>query len=310
MLLLLSVAFYTVFLRRMYYRPGALERSAVGAAWTTTGFSVAVVWPPHTDASLIQGVQLAWEETNAAGGLLANKIRLRFFTETDDAGALARDIARVRDVVAVIGHEIADNVIPASLTYEQHGILFLSPKSTNRRLTTHGFTYTFRLTDDDGIMTSDMAVFAAEQNWKRIGILYGQNEHGVAASGLFLTRARADGIDVPFYESYLGDRQARLDRSLEHREGRGEQPVRCQLGRSRFEGTGVHRVQAEVSRALRRGSRIRIGAGLRIVQAVRERVREVEQRRSDRRGDDDPHQHVARALRRLRVHRIGRRHRP
>jgi branched-chain amino acid transport system substrate-binding protein len=203
-LVLLVVVFDLTFIRTMYYQSPMAERSAVGRGWTTQGFSVGIVWPPHTDASLVEGVTLASEEVNAGGGPLANKIRLRFFTEVDDGGAMARDtVAPINDIVAVIGHEIEGNVIPASLTYQENGILFLSPKSTDMRLTAHNFSYVFRMTPDDATMTNDMAEFAKAQNWKRIGIIYGQNDHGVSASGLFLTEARRDGVRAPFFRSYL-----------------------------------------------------------------------------------------------------------
>ena len=140
---------------------------------------------------------------NAGGGPLANKIRVRYLTERNDNGAMARDVARRRDVVAVIGHEFGDNAIPASLTYEDHGILFLSPKSTNTRLTTHDFNFVFRLTPADTQLSEDMVRFAVDQQWKRVGIFYGRHEHGSAVSALLITKAAAARLNVPFVHSYL-----------------------------------------------------------------------------------------------------------
>lgn len=205
-ILLAFVIVYVLILRNMYYRPSAAERSAVGNNWTKEGFSVAVVWPKHTDLSLVEGIQLAWEQLNASSSPLAKKIRLQIFNEKDDRGAQAREVAKLPDVLAVIGHEIGDNAIPASTTYQEHGILFISPKSTNIRLTTHGFNFVFRMTPDDTVMSRDMAKFAMLQKWKNIGILYGQHEHGVTASGMFLADAKSDGLEVPFFRSYLGEK--------------------------------------------------------------------------------------------------------
>jgi branched-chain amino acid transport system substrate-binding protein len=205
LVVLAAVVFHAMFIRHMYYTSPMAARSEVGRGWTTDGFSVGIVWPPHTDTSLVEGVRLAWEEVNAGGGPLAHRIRLRVFTEVKDGGAMAREqVAPESDIVAVIGHEIDTNVIPASATYQENGILYLSPKSTDVRLTAHAFSYVFRLTPDDATVTNDMATFAAAQSWKRIGVIYGQHPHGVSASGLFLTEARKDGVLVPFFRSYLG----------------------------------------------------------------------------------------------------------
>lgn len=189
--------------RHWYYESAAEERSGYAHQWMTRGFTVAVVWPPHTDFSLVEGVKLAYEEMNAAGGPLAGKVKLRFITERADGGATAHRIADSPDTLAVIGHELSDNVIPSSLIYQEHGILFLSPKSTDERLTSHRFNFVFRLTPSDPIVTRDMARFAQSRGWTRVGVIYGQHAHGVAASGQFLAAAKGDGIEVPFFKSYL-----------------------------------------------------------------------------------------------------------
>src|SRR4051794_30671899 len=101
---LLAVVFHRVFLRHMYYQSALADRSEVGRGWTTDGFSVGIVWPQHTDASLVQGVTLAHEEIDDGSGPLAHKIDLRIFTEVNDRGALARKVANIPEIVAVIGH--------------------------------------------------------------------------------------------------------------------------------------------------------------------------------------------------------------
>src|SRR4051812_41857030 len=84
--LTLTAAAAGLLVRRVYYVPDERERAKVGSNWKTNGFSVAIVWPPHTDKSLVEGVTLAAEEVNAGRTPLANKIRLRFYTEVSDSG--------------------------------------------------------------------------------------------------------------------------------------------------------------------------------------------------------------------------------
>src|SRR5580693_825904 len=200
---MLVLALYFLVFRSLYYTPTALERSGLRNNWMRNGFSVALVWPPHAEPSLFQGVTLALEEVNAGAGRLAGKIRLRLFTETEDNGALARDIVRYRDVLAVIGYELGGTAIPASLAYEKHGVLFLSAKSSDIRLTDHQFKYVLRLSLDDRDYAHALANFAREQKWPRVGVLFGRTEHGEAASAQFLTVASQMDIMVPLTDSFF-----------------------------------------------------------------------------------------------------------
>jgi len=208
--LVVAVLLYLFVFRDLYYTPRSYYRSeAAGNRWMSDGFTVAVVWPPHANASLVEGVTLAAEEVNNGGSALAGKIKLRFFTETADR-ALARSVSSDRTVLAVIGHEATGGAIPASITYEKHGILFLSAKSTDIRLTEHGFQYVFRLAPDDRVMTRALANFAVANKWVRVGALFGRTDHGVMASAEFIEVAKTAGLHTPFLESFL--HQVRADR--------------------------------------------------------------------------------------------------
>jgi branched-chain amino acid transport system substrate-binding protein len=201
----LGVVYFAV-LRTMYYHSAHHERSTVGSSWSTKGFEVAIVWPKHVDLSFAEGVLLGVEEINAAGGPLAGKIRLRLFEEPRDgsrAEDIARKIASYPDVVAVLGHEFSADAIPASVTYEDHGILFMTPTSTDPLLTLHGFSYVFRLTPDDEMIADAIAHFAQLRGWQRVGVLYGRNRHGDSAAEQFRLQANKYGVELAFFRSYL-----------------------------------------------------------------------------------------------------------
>lgn len=201
----LGVLLYVFVFRSQYYQSPATIRSAGGNEWLEQGFTVAVVWPPHSSVSLIEGIQLAFEEI-PADSVLSGKMKLQVFTETEDNGALARQIADVPDVLAVIGHEFDSTTIPASITYEDNGMLFLAPKSTDIRLTGHQFKYVFRLTPEDRAMTSALADFAVTRGWKRVGTLYGRADHGESAQKQFLTASGRSGLEIPFMRSFFHER--------------------------------------------------------------------------------------------------------
>ena len=184
-----------------YYKPGRIERSEVGRAGFASGFTVAVVWPDRSEADFVNGVEFAVEELNAAHAPLSNKIHLKFVPETNaNATQVARDVVADPRVVVAIGHEISP--IAASITYQNHGVLFVAPKSTNPHLTTHDFDYVFRLTPTDEELADAITRFALERGWTRVGVLVGRNDHGDTALRQFQIQAAEQGLEVVFAQSY------------------------------------------------------------------------------------------------------------
>jgi len=199
---------YWTVLRSSYYQPYYEVRSKVGAHWRTNGFHIAVVWPHHSDLSFVEGVRTAVEEVDRSNSPLAGKMRVKYYEEpSDSSGRMAASIAEkiVADpsVVAVMGHELSASAIPASLVYESHGVLFLTPKSSDPRLTTHDFLYTFRLTPTDSEIASAMVKFANGRGWKRIGVLYSRSPTGESLSPQILAAAAKQGLTTVFARSYL-----------------------------------------------------------------------------------------------------------
>jgi branched-chain amino acid transport system substrate-binding protein len=207
-LVLIGVGLHFALVRNNYMRNPASERSDAGTTpWIQRGFSVAIVWPYHPDVSLVEGVTLAYEEINAGGGPLAGKIKLKFLTESGDGGQTAREVVKQKDVVAVIGHELMNTSIPASVVYEKHGVLFISPKSTDVRLTDHGFQFVFRLTPDDTEMMHALADFAQSRDWKRIAVMHDRTDAGDLATAEFLSWANRLGLSVPVQRSFFNNRE-------------------------------------------------------------------------------------------------------
>jgi branched-chain amino acid transport system substrate-binding protein len=183
--------------------PGYDVRSAVGDAWNTKGFTVAVVWPRRDRPEFVEGAQLAWEHVNSGTGPLAGRVRLRVVDEPARSYSdVARSIVRDPDVVAVIGNAHSEHVVPASLIYEEHSVVYITPQATDPRSTSHEFQYVFRLTPSDVEIATALASFAQASGYKRVGVIYAQSDHGDSASRQFEAKAMALGIRVPFERSY------------------------------------------------------------------------------------------------------------
>lgn len=199
--------------------PTYADRTAVGERWREEPFAIGVVWPSRDRPAFVEGARLAWEEIDRTPGPLAGRIRLRVYAEPNDPAddALPRRIARDSNVMVVIGHAVAEHIVPASLVYEQHAIVFVTPAATNPRSTNHRFQYLFRLTPDDEQIAEALARFAASRQIKRVGVLFARTEHGESASRQFIAGAGRLGIQIAFQRSYhLGgtDRSAHDFRPL------------------------------------------------------------------------------------------------
>jgi ABC-type branched-subunit amino acid transport system substrate-binding protein len=206
--IILSLVLYVSVLRSSYYQPYYEERSKVGANWRKNGFTVAVVWPPHQDKSFVHGFKVALDELDEEKGPLSGKIHAKYYEEGWDStgrtgAAIAQKVVRDRNVVAVLGHEFSASAIPASLTYEMHGILFLTPKSTEPRLTTHNFLYTFRLTPNDHEIAAAMVEFAKRKGWNKIGVFYARSPAGESLAPQITAQTVNKGVEVDFLRSYL-----------------------------------------------------------------------------------------------------------
>jgi branched-chain amino acid transport system substrate-binding protein len=193
--------------------PSYEARTAAGEAWNERGFAIAVVWPERERPDFAEGVKLAWEETDRGKGALAGKIRLREFTESEarEEGGLALKVAMARDVMAVLGHAVPEHVVPASLVYERHSVLFITPQATDPRSTNHRFQYVFRLTPNDEQIARALARFA------EVGVLSARTDHGETASRAFIAHAGLRGVRTAFLRSYhpvKGDWRSRDFRQL------------------------------------------------------------------------------------------------
>ena len=128
-----------------------------------------------------QGVELAVEEANAAGGILGKKIEV---VPADDAASAdkAKQVAEklIADgVVAVVGHKDSGVSIPASEVYHAADIVQITPTSSNPRLTAQGFDTVFRVCPVDTTQGPLLAEFMVQKlGLKKIAVLYANTAYG------------------------------------------------------------------------------------------------------------------------------------
>ena len=143
--------------------------------------NIAVIWDKKVkDFLMVEGITQAADEINQKGGVLGRKVKVKvFYSENDaDEQRLAKKVAKNTTFAAVIGHRTSTNAIPASVTYEYYGLLFISPSSSNDNLTNHGFEYTFRTLLSDRYVSDEIAVFMKSQGHKQIAVVDDRTVYG------------------------------------------------------------------------------------------------------------------------------------
>ncbi len=153
------------------------------------------------------GVHMALAEINAEGGILDGR-RIRLIQRDDndsvtDGRLIAQQFAEDTRVMAVIGHAWSYVSVPVAPLYEFNGLIMLSPSATSPELTRSDFRYIFRNVASDAEIGRQLAIYAYNQGYRRVLILYANESYGRELSNVFETEASAFGITIVDRRAYL-----------------------------------------------------------------------------------------------------------
>ena len=125
------------------------------------------------------GIRLAVEEINAAGGINGKKIATITYDDRGDvreAGSAVTRLITRDNVVAVLGEVASSLSLAGAPVCQEHGVPMITPSSTNPRVTTVG-DMIFRVCFIDDFQGSVCAKFAHDPKGlaaKKVAILYDQ----------------------------------------------------------------------------------------------------------------------------------------
>lgn len=183
------------------------QARAERAEAATGDIVVGVVWSAqNSKADFLEGVDIATQEINAAGGVLGRKLRI---VKADDQSSLAKgrlvaqEFAENRDMVAVIGHLFSFIALPASSIYQAAGLVYITPGATAHKINTQGFDLVFRSIASNRNLGIQMADYMASQGHKRVVILYEKTTNTQSLANYFEQRARELDITIVDRRRYL-----------------------------------------------------------------------------------------------------------
>lgn len=162
------------------------------------------------------GVQLAVDELNAAGGIKGKKIKLVNYDDqgkTSEVGTAVTRLITSDGAIAVIGEVASSLSIAGGQIAQQHGVPMISPSSTNPKVTETG-DFIFRVCFIDSFQGWVMAKFATQPTAekglgvKKLAILIDQRQAYAQGLAKYFEEALTKlGGQVVAKESYQGGDQ-------------------------------------------------------------------------------------------------------
>ncbi len=151
--------------------PKAADTIVIGEYGSMTGAEATFGQGTH------EGVMLALEEINAAGGVLGKQVVVKDYDtqgKTQEAGTAVTRLITDDKVVAIVGEVASSLSIAGGRVAQQMGVPMVSPASTNPQVTQIG-DMIFRVCFIDPFQGYVMATFAKDTlDSKKVAILYDQ----------------------------------------------------------------------------------------------------------------------------------------
>lgn len=186
-----------------------MAKHRVEYAKTSSGDIVIAAIQDFDKSHYIKGIKLAVEEINHdRGGLLGRPLKLLVEQGSKDFKSAKSTIRRIvanPKVSVVMGHNNSRTAIPASFIYEKSKVLFFPPYTTNEELTSHGFSYTFRMLPDNKHMAEQISKTAETLSYKNMASLYARAKPHREFNFLLENAATEKGLKLIYSRSFFSE---------------------------------------------------------------------------------------------------------
>lgn len=152
------------------------------------------------------GVELAVEEINKAGGVLGKTIEIVYGDDKGDskeAVSVAQKFASDKSIVGIVGHFFSGATLAAGPIYQQNQIPTIAVASTNPEVANIG-DYVYRINVGDNYQGSQLAQLLFDKGYTRATVIYDNSDYGKGVSDVFTNSFTELGGKVLLNESYLG----------------------------------------------------------------------------------------------------------
>ncbi|WP_378947128.1 branched-chain amino acid ABC transporter substrate-binding protein [Mesorhizobium sp. ANAO-SY3R2] len=179
----------------------------VSAAWAdiTIGLVAPLTGPVAAYGDQVKnGAQAAVDAINEKGGILGEKVVLKFADDAGDPkqGVSAANLLVGEGVQYVVGPVTSGVAIPASDVFAENGILMVTPTATAPALTTRGLTNVLRTCGRDDQQAEVAAAYVLKNmKDKRVAVINDKGTYGKGLADAFKAAINAGGLQEVQYNS-------------------------------------------------------------------------------------------------------------
>lgn len=194
---------------------------------STLNKKIVVVVPHISKDEYVAGVNLALQEINAEGGILGAPLEIDYIDESPimfsangpsfnelmpRVNRIADRLSKDNSVIAVIGDGRSPTAIPAAVIFNNNHKLLLTTGATSPALTSIGFTYVFSLQPSDDDVSTVLAHYASQKNWKRVVLISDSTISSIEYMTRLRDRIAETSSEILYEQSVVGQDPNQLDR--------------------------------------------------------------------------------------------------
>lgn len=171
----------------------------IGASFPLTGTVAA------DGKYIVDAIKFAVEQCNQAGGINGRKVEVVAEDDESDpssAAAIANKFAENNDIMAVVTSYNSSCALAQVPVYKEAGLPAVSPVSTSPDLT-GASDYFFRTCASDAYVGKLGADYCSDLGWKKVALLYEQDDYGLGISKKFEEESKSLGLDIAYTGTFV-----------------------------------------------------------------------------------------------------------
>ena len=153
----------------------------------------------------VEGIEMAVEEINAAGGIAGRPIEIIKEDEENDpttAVSVVNKLINQDEVVAIIGSVNSSVTLAAMEVSEDAGIPMVTPISSGAAITGSGNQYIVRGQANDLLQAGAVVEYAIAKGYQKIGLMYQNDDYGGGARDVIVEIMKENNMTLAADEGF------------------------------------------------------------------------------------------------------------
>ncbi len=174
------------------------------------GVSAAITGPaPFDGERTMQGINLAVEEINAAGGIMGRQIKIISEDDQNTANIAVNVVNKLvnnEKIVAIIGPHRSANAMATEKIMSDAKMPFLTGASSPKLVTQVDNPYFFRIRGSDSFVGQIIAKFALDElKAQKIGVIFNNDDYGTGGRDVVISYLESKGVTPVVVEGHNTD---------------------------------------------------------------------------------------------------------